>query len=220
MSRDTTVEIMGVPVNVLSAKKAMERVQEYVKHDDGLSSIYFASLGTLLKADESEDFKEALLSYNLRLAEETTLFDELRIDDNARRQEIERRLFTDTLMKYLIRTQMKVYMLWDSEEQKEKQLPKWLKRYEGFVPVGHGVITETDKLINALNADAADVVISAASTPFDEFFLKENSAKIHAGLWITLAGRTVRQEKKGLLAAWRSFREKLRVKGNVHKEIN
>ncbi len=193
MGKEKMTEIMGISVPVLSAREEMELLQE-LQREPGIKTVKILSLEGLRFAQEHEEVREGLLDYDLLMIETLAVWNETGIDDNVRFQEIERELFTTTFVKYLDKIGKPVFAVWESAEEKERFEPVLHAEYPELSIDGEAVLGDmpdsNEALVNAINANEVEFVLSFSDVPADDVFLKEYRPMLHAAVWMSF-GKTL-----------------------------
>lgn len=199
------MQVLGVDLQDYTVREAMRKV-DYFLRDSKVSTISYITTRGLMAAEESPDLKTFLSNIDLTVAADTDILHAAGIENRNRIKEIENDEFMEEFLKKLVRGKRKVYLLTGTKEQLE-ELEVCLKSYqENLRIVGRFSLDALEKdedwLINEMNGNMPDVVISNISSPQRESFFENNHMKMNARIWLMLKDKVVHTtQKKDIL--WR-----------------
>lgn len=199
------MQVLGVDLQDYTVREAMRKV-DYFLRDSKVSTISYITTRGLMAAEESPDLKTFLSNIDLTVAADTDILHAAGIENRNRIKEIENDEFMEEFLKKLVRGKRKVYLLTGTKEQLE-ELEVCLKSYqENLRIVGRFSLDALEKdedwLINEMNGNMPDVVISNISSPQRESFFENNHMKMNARIWLMLKDKVVHTtHKKDIL--WR-----------------
>ena len=213
------MQVLGVDLQDYTVREAMRKV-DYFLRDSKVSTISYITTRGLMAAEESPDLKTFLSNIDLTVAADTDILHAAGIENRNRIKEIENDEFMEEFLKKLVRGKRKVYLLTGTKEQLE-ELEVCLKSYqENLQIVGRFSLDTLEKdedwLINEMNGNMPDVVISNISSPQRESFFENNHMKMNARIWLMLKDKVVHTTHRkdilwrvGDLLAKKLFRRKV-----------
>jgi N-acetylglucosaminyldiphosphoundecaprenol N-acetyl-beta-D-mannosaminyltransferase len=169
------MQVLGVELKDYTVREAMRKADAFLK-ENKVSTIAYITTTGLMAAEESEDLKLFLSNIDLTVAADSDILSAAGIANRNRVKEIENDEFMEEFLKKLVRGKRKVYLLTGTGEQLSA-LEECLKSYqESLRVVGRFALDTLEKdedwLINEMNAQMPDVVISNIDSPQRESFLK------------------------------------------------
>ena len=95
----------------------------------------------------------------------------------------------------------------DTEEELQT-LQKYLTETYPGIEIGGGAVVETleesafDSLVNEINSQTTDVIVSGLAGTRQDRFVLENSSKISAKIWLSLGEHSTLQNEAGIKTSW------------------
>lgn len=193
------MQVLGVELKDYTVREAMRKADAFLK-ENKVSTIAYITTTGLMVAEESEDLKLFLSNIDLTVAADSDILSAAGIANRNRVKEIENDEFMEEFLKKLVRGKRKVYLLTGTGEQLSA-LEECLKSYqESLRVVGRFALDTLEKdedwLINEMNAQMPDVVISNIDSPQRESFFENNHMKMNAHIWLMLKDKVVRATNK------------------------
>lgn len=193
------MQVLGVELKDYTVREAMRKADAFLK-ENKVSTIAYITTTGLMAAEESEDLKLFLSNIDLTVAADSDILSAAGIANRNRVKEIENDEFMEEFLKKLVRGKRKVYLLTGTGEQLSA-LEECLKSYqESLRVVGRFALDTLEKdedwLINEMNAQMPDVVISNIDSPQRESFFENNHMKMNAHIWLMLKDKVVRATNK------------------------
>ena len=193
------MQVLGVELKDYTVREAMRKADAFLK-ENKVSTIAYITTTGLMAAEESEDLKLFLSNIDLTVAADSDILSAAGIANRNRVKEIENDEFMEEFLKKLVRGKRKVYLLTGTGEQLSA-LEECLKSYqENLRVVGRFALDTLEKdedwLINEMNAQMPDVVISNIDSPQRESFFENNHMKMNAHIWLMLKDKVVRATNK------------------------
>ena len=87
-------------------------------------------------------------------------------------------------------------------------LQKYLTETYPGIEIGGGAVVETleesafDSLVNEINSQTTDVIVSGLAGTRQDRFVLENSSKISAKIWLSLGEHSTLQNEAGIKTSW------------------
>lgn len=200
------MQVLGVDLQDYTVREAMRKT-DYFLRDNKVSTIAYITTRGLMAAEESEELKNFLSDIDLTVAADSDILRAAGIENRNRIKEIENDEFMNEFLKKLVRGKRRVYLLTGTEEQL-RELEICLKSYQQNLRiVGRFSLDALEKdedwLINEMNGQLPDVVISNISSPQRESFFENNHMKMNARIWLMLKDKVVHAtHRKDIL--WRA----------------
>ena len=105
------------------------------------------------------------------------------------------------MMKRIERNRKTIFVVGEKMEQTEQMCERIMELYPKCEVIGAEAIEECsgnlDALINEINSQTPDVIISVIPSPLQEHFLVENREKLSAGLWYGMGTMELEEPKRG-----------------------
>lgn len=188
------MQVLGVELQDYTVREAMRKTDAFMR-DNKVSTIVYITTRGLMAAEGSEDLKVFLSNIDLTVAADSDILSAAGIANRNRVKEIENDEFMEEFLKKLVRGKRKVFLLTGTKEQLAA-LEECLKSYQQNLRiVGRfsldALEKEEDWLINEMNAQMPDVVISNIDSPQRESFFENNHMKMNARIWLMLKDKVV-----------------------------
>ena len=167
------LEILGVKLKHYRVDAAMEIAEEYLSNDK-LNTIGIVTMQMLMQASKEPTWKQYIEDLDLTVIGET---EEL------------------------------IFVLGDTEEELQT-LQKYLTETYPGIEIGGGAVVETleesafDSLVNEINSQTTDVIVSGLAGTRQDRFVLENSSKISAKIWLSLGEHSTLQNEAGIKTSW------------------
>ena len=100
----------------------------------------------------------------------------------------------------LIQKKSRIFVLGDTGEELQT-LQKYLTETYPGIEIGGGAVVETleesafDSLVNEINSQTTDVIVSGLAGTRQDRFVLENSSKISAKIWLSLGEHSTLQKR-------------------------
>lgn len=206
------LNVFGMDLADYSVKEAMRKIDEYLV-DAKVNTVSFLSMDVLMEASENEELRTYLSGMDLTIPISAEILSVAGIAGHSRIKEVSEGEFYKKLMKKISDEKRNVFILTEKEET-IKAFGDYLKESSpGINIVGEfafeNLSGDSDMIVNEINSTFPDIVFSRLSSPKQEKFIYENSAKLNAKLWVALKEDFARKEpnKCGKFTA---LREKIR----------
>ena len=186
--QDEHIKIKDIILNINSSRNTMEKIQDYIV-DGSFHKVRLLSSRVFMKALLDDVYKNSLKIYDEILIEDIKVWDQLGIDNNKKKQEIERSIFIESLMRYLITMNTRCFILFDNMKIMRNITDRIKRRYPNLNIIGSEVIYETnsdnDSLLNEINGNEVKVIFSMCQAGVDEEFLQKEEKMIGSSIWIS-----------------------------------
>ena len=183
------MDILGIQVDNYTVHEAMQKVEVYL-NNTVMNRVETISTHMIEEAGKNETVKECIGDLDLAIIGETQILRAAGITSSQRLKETEEHTFFEEFMKRIIRNHKKVYLLSETPEQMEHLKDFLETSYERLQIVGTYVLMEctgdNDNIVNSINAEAPDIILSVIPSPVQEEFLMANRNKFGAKLWYGL----------------------------------
>ncbi len=161
-------------------------------------------MNTLLVAKEDELVKTTIESMDVTVVSETGILDAVGENTILRRYEIERRDFFFQLMRILERNRYTIYVIGATTKEVEETCQYLADEFSRLKIVGAKAMEEItgadEMMINEINMEAPDVIVSVLPTPEQENFLAEHRAMLSTRLWYGVGSGKITGRKHSLSA--------------------
>lgn len=192
------IELLGVEIDNYSVRESIMLAENYL-NDSALNTIVTITMKSLQYFHNNEEHLETVNDYNMTLVGEKEILQAANIVSPQRIREVRDQEFFTEFLKRCIRGQKKIFLLGQGRDEVDKLLHMLEERYPKLVIVSNAaldeVIGDNAAVINQINSEVIDVVLSILPTPQQEEFLKENKSRINAKVWYGLGdGVELQQE--------------------------
>ncbi|MCI9080857.1 MAG: glycosyltransferase [Lachnospiraceae bacterium] len=210
------VEILGMSLNSFMVQESMLQLEEYWNKTI-MSTIENISMETLVKAHGDEELKNCIENLDLSVICDKEILKAAGVASRQWVQEITENKFFKEFMRRTVNGERHVYLLGETQQQVELMQDFLEKAYLNIEITGGYALSECtgdyDAVINEINIEAPDVILSVLPTPVQEYFLKEHKEKLNAKVWYGLGQYA--PDKKGV-SEMADFARKLLQKGIMH----
>lgn len=190
--------ILGISLVDLTAKEGLRQAEQYL-HNGALNTVTYLTAQTLAQAAQDERMKALLEESDMTLCVEPDILEAAGLANAGRIREIEDRVFLKEFLKRLVRQQKSVYVLGETKEQAAALTEMLTGQQESLRVVDSRGYEEfegqRERLMNALNEAAPDVIFSRMTWPLDLELMREGRRFLNAELWLALPEKAM--PKKG-----------------------
>lgn len=204
---NSKINVLGVELDNYPVDEAMDIVSEYMQNDR-LNTIGIVTMQMLMLAGEDEQWKTYLQDLDMSIIGETEILTAAGIEkDGTLYEEIETNEFIAHLFWYLIQNQSRVFVLGETEDEVGSLEKYLLETYPGIQVAGGAVVetldeTGVDSLLNEINSETADVIVSGLKGTRQDKFVMDNRSKISAKIWFSLGEHPTVQNEAGIKISW------------------
>lgn len=190
------INIFGVEIDRFTAKAAMQAAVEYMD-SESINTIEIVTLDMLMQGQDSPEWKEKAKEIDMVLPGEKEILEAAKIDDKFLMKDVTNKVFLKMFLRLLQKNQKRVFII-AASEQEICALEEALDRYNrGIIIVGKGILDSEGKameeIINEINGDETDCILSVLPSPQQEEFIVKNSALLNARVWLG-CGRTLTRD--------------------------
>ena len=205
------INVLGIEINNYTAKEAMQRVMNYIKHDS-LQVIVRLTLGNAKKIAELPVYKETLEKFEIVFPDSRFLMEAAGVQDKQLLKEAEEQTFMKLFVRYLHKNQKRVFLLAETQALCAEMQEFIKSKFPKIVVVGVATFEEygnsEEMIVNSINGVEADCVAAALSSPMQEIFISKYRMALNAKLWLGLGTEFGKQNSKGLARKIRDFLER------------
>ena len=193
------LEILGVKLKHYRVDAAMEIAEEYLSNDK-LNTIGIVTMQMLMQASKEPTWKQYIEDLDLTVIGETEVLEAAGIDpETPSYEEVETNEFIARFFWGLIQKKSRIFVLGDTGEELQT-LQKYLTETYPGIEIGGGAVVET--LVNEINSQTTDVIVSGLAGTRQDRFVLENSSKISAKIWLSLGEHSTLQNEAGIKTSW------------------
>lgn len=195
------MEILGILLNNLSLKEALNRSEIYL-NQGGLNTIAYVSGRKLLEASEDEEQQKWWQGLDLTVCEDTEILKAAGRATQTKVKEIEENSFLKEFLKLLVRRQASAFLL-EEDGEGLKEMEEELKLIQSnLYVIGRDTMdhyTENmEGLINAINTMAPRVILSRLPHPESIRLMSEYHQYLNSSVWLSLPETLANTKSPGL----------------------
>jgi len=183
------IDILGMRVDNYTVRESMLRLESYM-NTTVLNVIETITMRQLMMAVENPVIREGLGVCDLTIIGEKEILAETGNVTVQRLREIKEKDFMQEFIKRIVRNQRRVYLIGMTQEDIQRAEQFLVKVNPKFTSVDNYALDECegdpDDIVNEINGEAPDVVISVLPSPYEEEFILEYKDKISANVWYGL----------------------------------
>lgn len=187
------IEILGLEMDNYSVREAILLAEGYL-NGSSLNTIETVTMKMLTDAESNEIVGQAIREMDLTIIGEKEILAAANIATPQRLKETTEHEFFYEFLKRVVRNRKIVYILGEKAEHNEMLLGFLQEEYPKIIIAGSAALEECqgdfENIINEVNGETADVVISIIPPPRQEEFLMEYKSKMGAKVWYGLGNYT------------------------------
>lgn len=187
------IQILGLEVDNYSVRESILRAEGYL-NGSSIKTIETVTMKMLTDAESHEVVGQALKEMDLTIIGEKEILDAANIATPQRMKETREHVFFHEFLKRIVRNRKRVYLLGEKADAIAVLEEYLLEHYSKIEIVGSAALEECqgdfENIINEVNGETADVVISIIPTPRQEEFLMEYKNKMGAKVWYGMGNHT------------------------------
>lgn len=180
------IEIMGVEIDNYSVRESLLLADAYL-NNHVMNTIEYVTMESINKAAKDSHYKDQLEKIDLLLPGEKEMLDVYGMKDVQRKKEIGDHLFFVEFLRKAVRLDKKVYLIGEKKNSILLVREFIKKYYEDLNIVGAVALEENNgeiaNVINEINAEAPDIILSVLPSPLQEDFLEQQNDKLCAKVW-------------------------------------
>ena len=183
------VNILGVKVNKLSMKEAVEKASTLL-NTDCLSTIYTPNSEIILYASENSEFTDVINSADMVVPDGIGVVYGSKILGNPLRERVAGFDLVCNLFEVMAKEGKSVYLLGAKPGVAEKAAENLQKKYSGLVIAGthDGYFKDDEEVIKDINNASPDFLMVCLGFPKQEMWIYNNREKLNAKLAIGAGG--------------------------------
>ena len=184
------MDILGVALIDYSLKESLIMVDNYIRKR-ALHTILYVTTPMLILAGKDEGEKERLESMDMTLCGDSDILRVAKVGSKSRIYEVENLVFLKEFLRRIVRSNKKVFLLSDSEEDIQK-LKIELQSFQRGMIIGGMEITEEntvkiEEVVNRINDIAPTVIISRMNLGIQEKWMTDAKPFLNAEVWLGLS---------------------------------
>ena len=180
------IEILGMHVDNYTVRESLLRLDTYMSNSV-LNIIETVTMKQLISAGENPVIRDCLEQADLCIIGECEILLETGNGAAQRMREVREQDFLCELLKRIVRTKRRVFLIAMTEEEIEHMQEVFEKQAPRFSPAGsfpaESCTGDLDTMVNEINGATPDIVISALNSPFEEEFILSHKDKIGTSIW-------------------------------------
>lgn len=184
---ESRIKIFDIELDKLSPKEAMKRAMQYME-SESVSSIGIVTMEMLMRGQENPKWKTQVQEMDMLLPGDREILESTGNEDRRSIRDLEEQVFLRLFFRYIERNRKKVFLLADNEAELEQLEGVLARNAQKCVIVGTAVLPadsgQEETVINAINGEEPDCILSVLSCPWQEAFVSENRALLNARLWL------------------------------------
>ena len=196
---ENKIEIFDIAIDALTAKDTLKKIVQYMRSET-LSTVEVVTLELLVQGQDNLEWKGQMNQMDLVLPGERDILDASESLDSHLLKELEKKVFLKMLLKYLQRSQKKVFLLAGREEEllllKEKVRPL----LRGMPEAGWALLPKDsgleESIINEINSVEPDCILSVLPYPVQERFISGAKALLNARVWMGFGLSLIQEDQK------------------------
>ncbi|MBO5302777.1 MAG: WecB/TagA/CpsF family glycosyltransferase [Lachnospiraceae bacterium] len=183
------INILGMQVDNYTVRESMLQLESYM-NSTVLNVIETISMKQLMLATENPVIAECVEKCDLSIIGEKEILAESGQVSVQRLREIKDKDFMHELIKRIVRNQRRVYLIAETRADIETMQNFFLEVNPKFSVTDSYALEEcagdADDIVNEINSEMPDIVISALPSPVEEGFVLAHKDKIGAHIWYGL----------------------------------
>lgn len=195
-----TIDVAGIELDNYTVRETIMNVEKNMA-DNGFHTIEEVNMDMLIQAEADDVIREALASVEHTVIAERGILEAVGADSYQRKHEIDHHDFFYEMMKRIERNRLTIFIIGQSTQQTQQMCDRITELYPKCEVIGVGALDECsgnlDALINEINSQTPNVIISVIPSPMQEHFLMDNREKLSAGLWYGMGTMELEEPKRG-----------------------
>lgn len=196
------INVLDIDIDNYTAKEAMQEAIAYMESDP-VNVIDLVTVDGLMELEETPQLKDELGEFDIVLAGDRMILEAADVTESKCLQETENKTFLRMFLRYLSKNHKRVYLLVESEEEGQKFYSHFESYYKGAQIVGMAKVSAQnradDMLMNAINGEEADCIVSALSSPLQEDLAAKNKGLVNARVWLGMGKGYVPADRRSLI---------------------
>lgn len=205
---ENRIDIFDIEIDTLTAKGTLKKIVQFMESET-ISTVELVTLELLVQGQENPEWKEMMREMDIVLPGEKDILEasqkaaglpEGAANSEHLMKELEKKVFLKMFLRYLQKTQKKVFLLARQEEELLFLQEKLQSYAKGFLFAGHAILPEDgerkESVINEINGVEPDCIISVLPYPEQEKFIYEAKALLNARVWVGCSLSLLQEEHK------------------------
>ncbi len=183
------INVLDIEIDDCTAKEAMRLAIEYMESEP-LNIIELVTVDDLMELEDLPVLKSEMSRFDIILAADRTILEAADVDSQKYLSEVDDRIFLRMFLHYLAKKRKRVYLLVESEEEGQEVYRYLEDSYKGLQIVGIAKVLAggqgDDMLVNAINGEEVDCILSTLSSPLQEEVVVNNRGLLNVRIWLGL----------------------------------
>ncbi|HIW20732.1 MAG TPA: WecB/TagA/CpsF family glycosyltransferase [Candidatus Dorea intestinavium] len=184
-----TIDVLDIDINNVTAKEAIKGIISFM-NQDSISIVDFISTESLIALEEQAEIKEEMKNFDLILPSDKGILLAAKVADQKILEATQKKVLVKAILKVLHRNKCKMFLLVDSLEHGTWFSEMVSRDYCGIDLVETAKVVKDnradDMLVNAINGEEIDVVVSLLESPLQEDFIIKNKNVLNIKLFLGL----------------------------------
>ena len=179
------ITVAGIKLDNYTVKESLIMIDKAF-YENRFTTVEEIGMRTIFLAQENETIKNLIEGLDITVISEVGILDVAKENTQQRKYEIEGNEFFFQLFKRIERNNKSIFLLGETLEEINKAKEFISDEFSKIRFVGEVAICETDveeKVINDINMQHPDVILSVLPSPIQEQFLANHKDKLLANLW-------------------------------------
>ncbi|MCI8292578.1 MAG: teichoic acid biosynthesis protein [Hespellia sp.] len=189
MDMEETLIIFGIEIDNQTSKESMKSAIALMERE-GLGTIELVTMEMLLQEQDNQELKQIVRAMDLVLPGTKEILEMADFTEKEARslQYPSERPFLQLFMKFLQKNQKRIFVLAESEMEKEMTVDLLLQGNKGILIAGSGILSKEnaseDTVVNDINGLEIDCILSVVPSPQQEQFIAHSAALLNANIWL------------------------------------
>jgi N-acetylglucosaminyldiphosphoundecaprenol N-acetyl-beta-D-mannosaminyltransferase len=180
------IEMMGIRLDNYTVRESLLRLDTYLGNTI-LNIIETVTMKQLILSVEMPVIKNCLNQADLCVIGECEILSETENDAIQRMREVRNWDFLHELLKRMSYGRKRVFLLAMTDEELHQIQKMFLEKVPQFEAAGsyavESCVGDMDTIVNEINGETPDIVISALDSPMEEEFILSHKDKIGTSVW-------------------------------------
>ena len=196
------MQVLGIELQDHTVREAMKKTDAFLR-DGKVSTIAYITMRGLMEAEGSQERPDFLRELDLTVPADSDILRAAGIATRNRVREVDNDEFLTEFLRKIVRGRQTVYLLTSTQGQLQLLRDGLLSYQENLRIIGSYSLDELeqddDYLVNEINVETPNVLITNISSPQREAFFEANQMKLNVEVWLMLKDEVVHSNKhKGL----------------------
>lgn len=213
------INIAGVQLDNYTVREMIMNVEKMLS-DNVFECIQEVDMDTLSFAETDEQVREVLDSLDYTIISDTGILKAAGVETMQHEHEIKDKDFFYELLKRIERNHKTVFVLGSNESNVDSIASIIDEEYSKIKIVGKvalETVNNVDSIVNDINTETPDVIISVMPSPEREHFLYENRDKLSANLWYGMGANNFKKNNKRVFNVIKRRIKIIRLAKNINE---